>query len=101
MEIVVVYLLKALVLPPGINFLSMLIGMYSRKRCQGLCAKISSTIFFLGFFSLWALSTPWIATSLAALTEKFPAIPPRPPSRGVQAGPDRWRARIDGQGRHD
>lgn len=70
MEILVGYILKAFVLPPGANLflIALSLGVPRRRR------RLRGGLFALGFGTLWLCCTPWFAGLLAAGLETAPAL---------------------------
>jgi uncharacterized SAM-binding protein YcdF (DUF218 family) len=64
--------LRELILPPTFPLILILVGallMWGRRR-------FGRTVFIVGFASLWACCTPWVADQLASLAQRYPALNP-------------------------
>lgn len=66
------YLLKSLLLPPGIFFLLLLLAFYVRRTRPRLA--MACFVFALG--GLWAMSLPVVVESAARRIEQIPPLPP-------------------------
>lgn len=70
MEILVGYILKACLLPPGGNLFALLISLGVPRRQRWLRGGLFAT----ALLSLWLCCTPWFAGMLAAGLETYPAL---------------------------
>jgi uncharacterized SAM-binding protein YcdF (DUF218 family) len=66
---------RALILPPAVSLLLILIGVILVWRRR----RFGWTVFIVGFASLWLLCTPIVADGLSALAERYPALNPDRP----------------------
>ena len=73
MEITIVYVLKALVLPPGSNLLLMLAGAGVHRRRR----RMGTTLVTIGFVSLWLCTLPVVAALLARTLELDSPLDPQ------------------------
>jgi len=64
----VIWLLKPLILPPGVLLLTALLGFLLGRRWYG------RTLVVLSFFALYALSTPFVAHQLSAGLVAYPPL---------------------------
>lgn len=70
MEILVGYILKACVLPPGGNLFALVLSLAVPRRRRWL----RGGLFAAALLSLWLCCTPWFAGMLAAALETYPAF---------------------------
>lgn len=85
LDVTIVYLFKALLLPPGINFVGIVVGLVVRLRWRRFGAAFS----ILGFATLWLWSLPFVAGLLVLLVDHYPAFDmdsPRDPGVVVVLG---------------
>lgn len=66
------YFLKTLLLPPCSLLLLLLAAWLFRRRWP----RVATLAVLSGFLGLWLLSTPLVATQLAASLERYPALAP-------------------------
>jgi len=91
LETYVLYIIKAFILPPGINILVGLLGVFMLRRYW----KTGRILILLSLFSLYLLSTGFVSMKLAKMVETIPALPPELP-----ADSDRQAIIILGGGRY-
>lgn len=65
------YLLKAIVLPPGIFFLLLLVAFYLRRARP----RLAATCFVMGLGGLWLMSLPVVVETAARGIETVPPLP--------------------------
>lgn len=65
------YLLKAIVLPPGIFFLLLLVAFYLRR----VRPRLAATCFVMGLGGLWLMSLPVVVETAARGIETVPPLP--------------------------
>jgi len=70
MEIVAGYIIKTLVLPPGVNLFGMLIGVFFLRRTP----RLRRVVVGGAFATLWLCCTPFVAACLAQSLESFEAL---------------------------
>lgn len=72
MEISIIYIIKNMLMPPGIHILSILFGLLLINKFR----KTGKLIILLSTVSLYLLSTAYVSRSLAGLVETTPSLPP-------------------------
>lgn len=72
MEVLLKYTLQALILPPGLNILLLVVGWLLWQRARGLAvAAIGVSV-----FTLYAFSMPWLANRLMGSLQPYPSLQP-------------------------
>jgi uncharacterized SAM-binding protein YcdF (DUF218 family) len=80
-DIVTIYLLKALILPPASNLLAIAVAVAIRRRSP----RLSRGLFGIAFWSLLLFAIPLISTELARPLQNFPAFDPDQGADGAAA----------------
>ncbi len=66
------YLVKGLLLPPSVQIIVLLLGLFLLRRTP----RLAKTVIFLAVLSLWALSTPVVSHFLVSSLEQDSALLP-------------------------
>ena len=78
MEFLLSYIVKALILPPGLNFFAIITGLGLRLRWPRLGTSVAA----ISFATLWLLSLPIVAGLLTVSFEHYPALDTNSPVSG-------------------
>ncbi len=91
METAALYIIKTLILPPGINIVFLLLGYFLINHFR----KLAKLMIFISFITLYLFSTNYISRQLAGLVETTAHLPP-----AISAETDRQAIVILGGGRY-